>query len=390
MINTVLSAAGLLFMSTHISFADALSYQYKSFLKLEHDNNKIMQVSDTESTNGATVNNSLELFKTSARSESYLKGVLLVSEYTGENKKVHSDEDYSVFYGSNYTWPRLAVALQGEHRRESTYINEIEDAGIKENSKFRITNNLGAGLTYIISSRSTITLDASINDLAFPDFVPVSLSEYTYINKSISGAYRLTKKSQLILSLYETNYDAHSNDTSTDTTGFNMTLVHSFNPIWSGSVSYGERDSDSSPACSLDDCNNEGKLYNFSLERKGVKSELNFSFRKSLTPNSTGYLNETEQVVASYKLRLTPRLSAEFQYRDYENKSIDRSGSARNKSNESSALNFHYALDEQWYLTSRLTHKEQEFPSSINSRQADSNSLYIILGFNGKKTNFTL
>ena len=154
MINTVLSAAGLLFMSTHISFADALSYQYKSFLKLEHDNNKIMQVSDTESTNGATVNNSLELFKTSARSESYLKGVLLVSEYTGENKKVHSDEDYSVFYGSNYTWPRLAVALQGEHRRESTYINEIEDAGIKENSKFRITNNLGAGLTYIISSRS--------------------------------------------------------------------------------------------------------------------------------------------------------------------------------------------------------------------------------------------
>ena len=98
-----------------------------------------MRNTDTESTTGASLSNSLELYGTTARSESFLKASMLASEYSGEEEKIHSDEDYIFHYGTNYAWSRFTMSLDGDHRRESTYINEIEDAGIKENSKFRIT-----------------------------------------------------------------------------------------------------------------------------------------------------------------------------------------------------------------------------------------------------------
>ena len=390
MINAVLTVMSLLLLSTQLSSADTLSYQYKSFLKLEHDNNKLMRNSDTEATEGASLSNSIELFKTNARAESYLRAVMLISEYTGEDEKIHSDEDYTIFYGTNYSWPRLSVAVQGDHRRESTYINEIEDSGIVENSKFRITNKFATAATYVTSPRSTVTVDASITDLAFPDTVPVSLSEYTYINKSITGAYRLSKKSQVVLSLFETNYDAHTSATKTDTTGFNATLSYTFDPLWSGMFTYGQRYTDFSPACASDECDDQGEVINFNIEREGQKTDTNLKYSKTLTPNSSGNLNETQQMVASYRLSLTPRLSAELKYKDYENEALSKLSASRDKSYQAGFINIYYALDRQWYLTSRFTHKKQKYSDALDSGSADSNSLYFILGYNGHKTGFSL
>ena len=377
-------------MSLTVS-AQLFSYQYKSFVKLEHNSNKVMRNTDTESTTGASLSNSLELYRTTARSESFLKASMLASEYSGEEEKIHSDEDYIFHYGTNYAWSRFTMSLDGDHRRESTYINEIEDAGIKENSKFRITNNVALNATYIPSPKSAISIDLSIKDLAFPDAVPVSLSEYTFVNKSISGVYRLTEKNKIIFTLFETNFDTHTTDTTTDTTGYNVSLQRVFNPLWSGMLMYGKRDSDFKPSCQVgDSCKNKGEMYNITLDREGIKSDFNFSYTKSLTPNTSGNLNQTKEFSLGYTARFSPKLSTQLRYQDYQNKSLTSSVSSRDRKNQTSTIKINYILDTNWYLSGSYVHREQKFPDADDSSKAKSNGVYFLLGYNSNKTGLQL
>ena len=383
-----LSCTLMLVMTAGPVFAGNWFYQTTLSSQVEADDNKRLQTSDEDSTVGVELRGTIELSKKTETSDVYVRGALSSDRYDGDEEGGLDTDDQYVYAGGRWRTERSEFSIDGEFRRESSLLTELEDTGFFGQVERRVTKSVTPQFEYALFENTQLIGGVSYEDVEFPNEVPAGLTEYDYSSANLGVSHNLSDRNAVSLTVFHSMYEADTFVSDFDTTGVNLRYTSIIDEFWSAYAGVGYRDSKFKNVVNgitvRDD--DTGALYEAGAVRQSELSRLEFSLSNELQPSASGNVNERTEYEVKYRRSFTERFTGGLDFLWLENESVNSNNDNNDREYWSAEVIGEYRLTPNWYLTGRYRHRDQEFDNSVNSSDADSDAVIFGIRYSGRET----
>ena len=388
--HTLLFIGVILFMylSVNSVFAGNWFYQTTLSSQIEGDDNKRLRSSDEKGVVGVELRATVQLTRKTENSDIYVRGGLSSDRYDGDDDSGLDSDDQYLYAGGNWRGERSEFSIDGEFRRESSLLTELEDTGLFEDVERRVTKSISPQYEFNLFENTQLTTGLSYIDVEFPNSIPVSLTEYDFKSANVGISHDLTERSTVSLNVFHSIYEADTFDNDVDTTGANLRYSKTINETWFayGGVGYRESKFKNVVAGTTVRDDDTGALYEAGVVRQSETSRLELSLSNELQPSASGNINERDEYRLDYRRMITERWTGGLNFLFLENQSVNSNNDSNDREYWSGELFGEYRLTPYWYLTGRYRHRDQEFDNSIGSADADSDAVIFGIRYSGRET----
>lgn len=235
-----------------------------------------------------------------------------------------------------------------------------------------------------LNERASLTLDTRLTDVGYESDAITSRTDFEDKTFGIQLDRELNQRDTLSGRVYGSRFEADENDNLTDTAGIAIGFTRLLSNIWTFNASVGVEQSDFEyldesmvPVTGSDD--------NFTFEvgfRKRVeRTSLNLDVRRSVSPDSFGFLTTRNEFRTVLRRQLSPRLDGGVAFRFIDtatlggNSDIDRNYSRLE-------LDLDWAIGELWSLTTAYEYSRRTIESP--GGDAASNALSVGFAYRGR------
>ncbi len=343
----------------------------------EYDDNIFMRDENKQGDYHFQMSPTLVATRKQENSESSLSLGVKVDRYEA-SQRLDQENPFLRFY-TQLQQERASWGLALSYVESSSRSDAADDTGDFETNSTLTTSSISPSFSYQLTERDIVSLSASYAEKEY------STSDFSNsINKSLSSSWKhqFSERLNAGVSLSSSNNKSNGLANSTDDDSYNLSLTSQYklSEIWAISGSAGLRQLDSQQTSILGVTNDSsaGSSLDFTISYRGEIDSANFSLSRSISPSSTGEINEQEKVALNWSRKLTETLSsninASFQTTS---SALDEGADTRENINVSPSLRWKFSPDADLALSYNF---RQQTESNIGTR-ASSNAIMLTINY---------
>lgn len=344
---------------------------------LTYDDNIFMRESNKIGDYHAIMTPTLKMAYETDRLEASLSTGYVMDRY---HTSSHLDNDDPFFkLNSAYKTQRSTWGLGLEFSERSSRSDAADDTGDFETNSTYTTKSISPSFSYQLTERDALSLSASYSEKTysttdFSDSKNRSVSSHWQhqFTERFNGGVRLSASNNKSTGLLELTDD--------DTYNLSLTSNYKLSEIWGINGSIGVNQLNSQQTNSLgatDKTKSTGSSLSINVSYKTDVDQANLSLSRSISPSSTGDVNEQDKLSMGWSRPLSETLTASIQGSYQTTSSAVDSGSDERKNIDiSPSINWQYSPDS----TLSLSYDYRQQKESALNTNARSNA--IMLTFN--------
>jgi hypothetical protein len=344
----------------------------------EYDDNVLMRTSNERGSSIIEVSPSLETqFETEKLSFTSDVGYN-VQRYSSLSYLNESNPFVNLKLGE--TLERASWAVSAKYNKDSTRNNAADDTGDFTTQSIVTTRSVSPSYSYLLTERDTISLSGQYSERTY------STNDYgdneTY-NLALNWLRRYSEKLSYGINFSSRNYKSDSASVSTDSDDYSLslTLDYLFNEQLTVSGSVGARYVNGEQNYSdvgIRHYSDLGQFLDIKLNKSLERDRLSLGLSRTVSPSSTGQVNEIDKISVSYSHDITEKLVGNLNSSYQETRSAtEEDNDKRENIDFTSSLNWH--VDEKLQLKLSYKYRKQ---TQTNRDDADSNRIMLSLDYN--------
>lgn len=344
---------------------------------LTYDDNVFMRESNKLGDYHATMTPTLKMAYETDRSEVSLSTGYVMDRYDTSS---HLDNDDPFFnLNTAYKTQRSTWGLGLEFSERSSRSDAADDTGDFETNSTYTTKSISPSFSYQLTERDALSLSASYSEKTysttdFSDSKNRSLSSHWQhqFTERFNGGVSLSASNNKSTGLLELTDD--------DTYNLSLTSNYKLSEIWdiNGSVGVNQLNSQQTNLFgATDKTKSTGPSLSINVSYKTDVDQANLSISRSISPSSTGDVNEQDKISMGWSRPVSETLTASIQASYQTTDSAVESGSdERENIDISPSINWQYSPD----TTLSLSYNYRQQKESALNTNASSNA--VMLTFN--------
>jgi hypothetical protein len=344
----------------------------------EYDDNVLMRTSNERGSSIIEVSPSLETqFETEKLSFTSDVGYN-VQRYSSLSYLNESNPFVNLKLGE--TLERASWAVSAKYNKDSTRNNAADDTGDFATQSIVTTRSVSPSYSYLLTERDTISLSGQYSERTY------STNDYgdneTY-NLALNWLHHYSEKLSYGINFSSRNYKSDSASVSTDSDDYSLsiTLDYLFDEQLTASGSVGGRYVNGEQNYSdagIRHYSDLGQFLDIKLNKSLERDRLSLGLSRTVSPSSTGQVNEIDKISVSYSHDITEKLVGNLNSSYQETRSAtEEDNDKRENIDFTSSLNWH--VDEKLQLKLSYKYRKQ---TQTNRDDADSNRIMLSLDYN--------
>ena len=345
------------------------------------------------------VDGRVDLSNIGQRGEIFFQPRARVDAYAESENEDLESEDLFLRANGEYRWQMASLGFASYFSSESILSSELEDA-------LPLDPNLVDPID--TSSGNVDVVNEDRNRAIFAPYVEFGISQrnsFLFETRFIDATYtgdanqasdrsdftdtlfaagivrNLDERNVVTARLRASQFEAAANQNVTDTFAVEGTFTRPINELWSMNLGVGVQRSD---YAFVDE---DGEFIdnadtNYSLDlRFEHRTELtiqNFSIRRSMNPNSLGFLVERNEIAYNVSRQITPRITGIVGARAIQSRTLDNIKQDNDRDYARAQVGVEWGLTQNWVVSADYIYTFQEFASQTR----DTNSNAFIIGVN--------
>ena len=355
----------------------------------------------TESTR-TMIDAQVDLSNVGQRGEIFFTPQVRVDAYAGdENEDLESEDLYSRSRGE-YRWQMVNIGYGGFFSQESILSSELEDAVPLDPDLDDPIDTSSGDLDVVSEDRRRIIFApyaefgiSERNSFRFESrFIDVSYTgdETRTSDRSdcadalfAAGIVRnLDEQNSVTARLRVSQFEAEANQNVTDTVAVEGTFSRPLSPLWSMDLGVGVQRSDYSfvdDDGELIDNADTNYAIDLTLRNRTERTTQNFTIRRTMNPNSLGFLVERNEFQYFVSRLMTQRVTGTIGIRLTESRTLDNVKADNDRDYARAQIGVEWAITQRWNLRGEYIYTFQEF--SGQARDTDSNAFLVGISYRG-------
>jgi predicted porin len=377
--NKIISIAVLCILP--ITYAQAAQWSLSGSLNpsLEYDDNIFMRDTNKVSDYHSRVTPTLVATYGLEKAEASFSTGYVMDRYETSRQLDQDDPFYK--FNSSYQTQRSNWGLGLSYVESSSRSDAEDDTGDFETNSTSTTKSISPSFSYQLTERDAVSLNANYSDKTYST---TDFSNSETRSLSTSWQHQFTERLNGGLSLSANNNKSNGGTSKTDDDTYNLSLTTSYDmsEIWviKGSVGVRQLDSKQTNALGVTDKNSDtGSSLDFNINYKHDVNAANLSVSRSISPSSTGDVNEHDKISLSLSRQLSETLTASISSSYQETRSAsDDSTNVRKNINVTPSLNWTFAHN----ASLGLSYKYRQQKESQDDTNVSSNAIMLTLNYN--------
>lgn len=344
---------------------------------LEYDDNIFMRDTNKQGDYHATVSPSLKVAYETDDTEASLSAGYIMDRY--QASRYLDNNDPFIKFNTAYTTQRASWGLGLSYAERSSRSDAADDTGDFETNSTSTNKSISPSFSYQLTERDSLSLSTSY-------------SEKTYSTTDFSGSksrsisthwqHQFTERLNGGISLSANNNKSAGLLTATDDDTYNVSMTSAYNlsEIWTINGSVGRRQLDSRQTDIFGvttEATNTGSSLSINASYQTDVDQASLSLSRSISPSSTGDVNEQDKISMDWRRSLSETLTAGMSGSFQTTRSaLDTGSDERENINLSPSINWAYSPDS----TLSLSYNYRQQKESIVDTNVSSHT--IMLTFN--------
>jgi hypothetical protein len=228
-------------------------------------------------------------------------------------------------------------------------------------------------VNFRLSERSTFRLDFDEIDVSYSQGATSSWTGYRQRTARATINRRVSDRSQVSAGLVASDYEADVNFNETRTVGLQASIRRNVSELWTIGLRTGVGRSDFSfqDQVTLETVDNADANYTLTVNatHRGERQTLDLSVARRLTPSSTGFFTERNELEMYLDRELAPRVSLRIGAIANESKSVGAQAPPNLRDYARFELGFNWRVRPRWSLITGYNYTSQDFPEEGTGRR---------------------
>jgi hypothetical protein len=346
---------------------------------LEYDDNIFMRESNKVGDYHASMIPTLKLAYETDNAEASLSTGYVMDRYHTSSYLDNDDPFFKL--NTAYKTQRSTWGLGLNFSESSSRNDAADDTGDFETNSTSTTKSISPSFSYQLTERDSLSLSTSYSEKTY------STTDFSDSkNRSVSShwQHQFTERFNGGVSLSASNNKSTGLLELTDDDTYNLSLTSNYNisEIWSidGSIGINHLNSQQTNLLgATDKTKSTGPSSSINVSYKTDINQANLSISRSISPSSTGDVNEQDKVSVGWSRSLNERLTAGIRGSYQETSSaIDNDSNDRENISISPSINWQYSPDSTFSLSYNY---RQQKESALNTN-VSSHAIMLTFNYN--------
>lgn len=340
-------------------------------LTAESDDNVRFTPGEDDATSRAALDARLRLRNFGERGGAFIEPRIVAESYTGASLTGLENDDVHLITQADYAWEQVSIGWRSNFREQSILRSEFE-AAIPDNVGIVDPIDTGVGTLGLLdqtrrrydavfdvdvslSERTQLGIALEYIDVAYTSDADALFNPRAFEDKTLSATLSraVDSRTDVSATVFVSEFTAVQNSNVTDTFGVEGAFSRPLSETWSLSLAASVQRLDyrfiTSEGVPIDNAD-ASFTFRVGVEKTSPRTRWSFEAGRLITPNSSGFRSERDQVRAFVRHEITPRLTGSAGIRRSE-LTADEAGFAAGRDYSRVALEIAWALTPRWSLT---------------------------------------
>jgi len=346
---------------------------------LEYDDNVFMRDTDKLGDYHATMRPTLKIMHKLENTETSLSTGYVLDRYDALSE-LDTDNPF-VSINTQYNTQRSQWGLDVSYAESTSRDDAADDTGDFETNSISTTESISPSFSYQLTERDTLLVNASYST---QEYSTADFSNSRNRQLSTSWQHQFTERFNGGVSLSFGNNKSNSLTSFTDDDTYNISLTtdYDLSEVWgiNGSVGVRQLDSERTDGFGVTEKNkSSGSSLDLTISYVKNQDTVDVSLSRSVSPSSSGEVNEQDKISANWSRNLTENLSAGINASFQTTRSADGADNdERENVSVSPSLNWTFSPD----ASLALSYKYRQQKESDAGTNASSNAIMLTLNYN--------
>jgi len=346
---------------------------------LEYDDNVFMRDSDKLGDYHARVKPTLKVMHQRENTETSVSAGYVLDRYDALSEL--DTENPFISVNTQYNSIRSQWGLDINYAESTSRDDAADDTGDFETNSISTTESISPSFSYQLTERDALSVNASYSTR---EYSTTDFSNSRNRRLSTSWQHQFTERFNGGVSLSFSNNKSNDLTSLTDDDTYNLSLTTNYNlsEIWAVNGSIGIRQLDSERTDNsgvTEETEDTGSSLDLTISYKKNQDTANVTLSRSVSPSSTGEVNEQDKISASWSRDLTENVSTQISASFQTTNSADGADNdERENISFSPSVNWKFSPD----ASLGLSYKYRQQKESDASTNASSNAIMLTLNYN--------
>jgi len=288
-------------------------------------------------------------------------------------------ENPFIQFRTNHQTERSAWGLETSYTEDSTRTDAADDTGDFTTQSIVTTKSISPSYSHQLTERDSISISASYSERQY------STTDYSdNETKSLTTAWQhqYTERWNGGVSVSVSNYKSAGINDSSENDNYNLSLTSAYelSELWNLSGQIGVRQLKSEQLDSFGNTEkntNSGSSFNVTANKRTELDSLTIGISRSLSPSSTGEVNEQQGINLNWSRELSETLTASLATRYQETTSASDDGDEK-RENINFSPSIRWQFERNLGLNFSYNYRQQK---SSDEDDVDSNSVMLTLNY---------
>ena len=363
--------------STSVAHSAEWSLTSKLDPAVKYDDNVFMSENEQGSTQ-YSISPTLNARRLTDSNEISLSGGYNVKRFTSISRL--NRQDPFIRLNSSLQTERSTYGLGASYSQASSRNTAEDDTGDFTTESTLTTKTVSPSYRYQLTERDSLSVGVSYSERTY---WTTNFGDTTSKSINSSWSHQLSERLSGGLSFYLANFQSDGQTVSSDDDNYNLSVTSTYNlsELWklNGQVGFRKLNSHRNSSGITDTSSSTGSSFDFGANRKSELGSFSAGLSRSLSPSSSGDVNEQDRINFNWSKKITELLSTSITTSYLESTSASITGTNKRKYfNFSPAIKWQFERDFGLNLTYNYRQQKQ---SSVNSK-VSSNAVMITLIYN--------
>ena len=330
------------------------------------------------------------------RSDLFVEPRIRTDAYADAQDDELQSDDYYLNARGRYIWEKAALGFRSFLSRESVYHSELLDAEpldpdfddpvavdtgrlqrLEEMQK-RVT--LTPYVSVDLSERTSFLLEARYLDVSYTGDPFAGLTDFSDESFSVGIVRQVNDLNSASARLTVADFEADATQNQTNTTGVEGLFTRVLSDIWTFTLSTGLQRSDmefrNAQAQLVEDVDTNVTL-GLGFRKRSDVATLNLDVRRLIDPNSSGFLEQRDEVRLSLRRRMSPTVTGGFAFRAIDTNALEDTLPTVGRDYARVDLSVEWALTPSWALGLSYDTIYQKFANQADNETSNGVSIGV-------------
>lgn len=283
--------------------------------------------------------------------------------------------------GGNYTTERSTYGIRANYSQNTSRSEALENSGDFETQSTVTNRSFAPSYSYQLSERDSLSLNLSYSER---EYSTANFADNKTKSISLGWQRRFSERLNGGLNLSLSNYESDNTSFINDDDNYNLSTFVSYalTELWNISGNIGIRRLDSERTNKLNDVvlkqTSTAPSFNIRASKRDEFNSYSFALSKSVSPSSSGNVNDSERISASWSHNISEVLSSSISA-SYQRTDSTTNNQSENRDNINFSSSINWQLQRNLGLSFSYQYRQQD---RSTSESVDSNSFVILLNYN--------